>query len=631
MGYVLPITGGSGSGSGGAGACNVVNNIYCGEGDGTGTGGGDTKDPSGTVSIDGALEYNFDLTSADHVSTGVYDVTTVPIFEVVAGKTQCAIKVSPQGVLQALITALFSEFKGLSSVTFSQDDINIFYDPVLNELYTIDTFHSTVASVSYDRLAILNPDTRGWSYINFIGEDLQAVHTADANPLLFDPINHKTYVLGVNTHIGTLIFDMIGRQKVFDTWADIAHSQSDKYYVLAVNPNNSTCLIVGDSHILRWHTTIGGIPVVPAVANAAVSSGYDTGGMIPVVDINNNYWIYKNTGGANVFWTRVFLAGSVLTFEDISVTTDQVSNPAPTPTRINPNTNCFCYLSSNHDYLMQFNCTTKVASRINASSYPALTGPNRHLTLRGVTSLEWSSDYSKLIAIRGGSGGSQEDVLLVNPVDGLVDAGFIIPDSYSRNLASGNMAVSVARLWNISSERIIEVDFSGGEDFGQVSTSHVTYEATWLSANKCRVEFKDTLTGARVDSAFHIAFASPGTAAGGGGTPSTGEPVHQLIHPFAYSDSTPALIGQVASGKQILSTQIFITTAFNGTGAALSVGITGTPADLMATTENNPAAIGEYSVYQSKVYGAATNIYLTIVPGAGASAGAGFVVIEYQP
>jgi hypothetical protein len=629
MGYALPTfpTSFTGTGGGGSGACTVNNYISC-AGDG-GTGGtGDTKDPSGIVAIDGVLDYNFDLTSATHVSTGVYRVITVPSFEVLAGKTQCAIKVSPQGLLQVLPEALFSDFKGLSTILFSPTDVHIAYNPTLNELYVNDTDHSLIASVAYDRLAIFNPSTRSWNYINFVGEALPVIQTGKGTPLLFDTISQSAYTLCTGPGIGTLIFDMIGRSKVFDTWNNITHGQSFNNYILAINPANSTCIIVRDSHVLAWWTTVGGIPnSVVATAAFPGGAGYDTPGMTPVVDINNNYWIYKNLGGANQSWVRTFLgAGPTLSFEDISITTDLFSHPL---TRINPNTNCFYYLSSNHDYLMKFDCTAKTATRVNASAYPALTAPNKYLTLRSITSLTWSSDYTKLIALRGGS--DPADLLIVSPIDGLVDAGYTDTANYSRNFGSGVAVGAISKLWNVSSERIVQADFSGGEDFGLVSTTAVSYEAHWLSANECQIEFKDPYTGARVDSAFHIAFASEGTAAGGGGGTGTGEDLHQFVVPFAFGDSTPSLIGQIAANKNILSVQVFVSAAFNGVGATLSVGPTALPTDLMTTLENNPALVGEYSVYTVKSYGTATNLYLHIVPGAGASTGTGVVVIEYQP
>lgn len=100
--------------------------------------------------------------------------------------------------------------------------------------------------------------------------------------------------------------------------------------------------------------------------------------------------------------------------------------------------------------------------------------------------------------------------------------------------------------------------------------------------------------------------------------------------PFAYGDASPAFIAEALAGKTIYSVQIFITTAFNGTGAALTVGDAGDADRLMQSTENDPSGIAGYSVAPSYKYSVDTDINLTITPGAGASAGAGLLVISIQ-
>lgn len=132
-----------------------------------------------------------------------------------------------------------------------------------------------------------------------------------------------------------------------------------------------------------------------------------------------------------------------------------------------------------------------------------------------------------------------------------------------------------------------------------------------------------------------MAFAIPSGAccSGDGGTGGGGaeyDPNFISIQ-FAYGDASPVIIGEVPSGKEILEVQIFILTPFDGAGAALQVGIVGTPADLMASSENDPTSAGEYSVAPLIPYGSATNIILTITPGSGASAGAGIVLVTFQP
>lgn len=100
---------------------------------------------------------------------------------------------------------------------------------------------------------------------------------------------------------------------------------------------------------------------------------------------------------------------------------------------------------------------------------------------------------------------------------------------------------------------------------------------------------------------------------------------------FAYGDATPATLVTIAAGKRAYHVRLFIETAFNGTGASLSVGSVASPQELMATTENNPAEVGGYLAYPNKKYVGSTAILLTIVPGSGASAGAGHLQIDIQP
>jgi hypothetical protein len=121
-----------------------------------------------------------------------------------------------------------------------------------------------------------------------------------------------------------------------------------------------------------------------------------------------------------------------------------------------------------------------------------------------------------------------------------------------------------------------------------------------------------------------------GTSSGGGGG-GTGTDATNYYLPFSYGDASPEPIEIVASGKKILSVRLFIETVFDGSGAALSVGPSSDIDQLMDESENNPAALGEYSVYPGVEYGSATLIELHITPGSGASQGAGLVVLEVEP
>jgi hypothetical protein len=103
------------------------------------------------------------------------------------------------------------------------------------------------------------------------------------------------------------------------------------------------------------------------------------------------------------------------------------------------------------------------------------------------------------------------------------------------------------------------------------------------------------------------------------------------INNFAWGDATPALLLTVAANKRVYRVRLIIETPFNGTGAQLQVGSTADPDELMGITENDPGSEGTYETYPDKRYLAITPLYLTITPGAGASAGAGQVHLEIEP
>lgn len=99
---------------------------------------------------------------------------------------------------------------------------------------------------------------------------------------------------------------------------------------------------------------------------------------------------------------------------------------------------------------------------------------------------------------------------------------------------------------------------------------------------------------------------------------------------FAFGDATPKNLVVATANKQVYSVGIHIHTAFNGTGAALSVGDSGDPSRLMGAAMNDPAVAGSYEAAPNHRYGAGTQLLLTITPGAGASQGAGIVTLQIQ-
>lgn len=113
-------------------------------------------------------------------------------------------------------------------------------------------------------------------------------------------------------------------------------------------------------------------------------------------------------------------------------------------------------------------------------------------------------------------------------------------------------------------------------------------------------------------------------------TPPTVSDRTQLYrYTFSWGDASPKLLVQVPAGRRVVTTQIVITETFNGTGAALTVGDTVDTDRLMPATGNFPDELGEYESNNTYLYATATNLYLSITPGLGASQGAGVVILEF--
>lgn len=118
-----------------------------------------------------------------------------------------------------------------------------------------------------------------------------------------------------------------------------------------------------------------------------------------------------------------------------------------------------------------------------------------------------------------------------------------------------------------------------------------------------------------------------GTGGGPGPTPADNE----FYLRFSFGDSSPALIGEAAAGKAILSARILLEEPLDGTGAALSIGSASSPEDVMEELDVDVTQAAEFSVYPLKTFGTDTNVYLHITPGSGATTGSGVAVLEMEP
>jgi hypothetical protein len=115
------------------------------------------------------------------------------------------------------------------------------------------------------------------------------------------------------------------------------------------------------------------------------------------------------------------------------------------------------------------------------------------------------------------------------------------------------------------------------------------------------------------------------SAAGGGGGASA------FLVPFTYQSASPLEIAPLHVGSVVVRTAVLITTAFNGAGASVELGTSGLPTEFFAPGDVDVTATGDTfdnpALFDSAV---ATNVVLVIVPGAGATAGAGLVLCELK-
>jgi hypothetical protein len=97
-----------------------------------------------------------------------------------------------------------------------------------------------------------------------------------------------------------------------------------------------------------------------------------------------------------------------------------------------------------------------------------------------------------------------------------------------------------------------------------------------------------------------------------------------------FGDASPKFLMNVPADKAVLTCSIKIFEAMDGAGAALSVGSASTYNDIMDTTDNMPTELSVWSNDPDTIYSVNTDIFLSITPGSGATAGHGLIQITVQ-
>ncbi len=103
-----------------------------------------------------------------------------------------------------------------------------------------------------------------------------------------------------------------------------------------------------------------------------------------------------------------------------------------------------------------------------------------------------------------------------------------------------------------------------------------------------------------------------------------------LEYTFNYGDATPRLLFTVPANRVVTLVQVFITTAFDGTSASISVGDTSDYGSLLSTTDSYVGAESNWSANPGVFFSTDTQVYLSITAGSGATQGAGLLLITFQ-
>ena len=99
---------------------------------------------------------------------------------------------------------------------------------------------------------------------------------------------------------------------------------------------------------------------------------------------------------------------------------------------------------------------------------------------------------------------------------------------------------------------------------------------------------------------------------------------------FAFGDATPAAVVTALAGKLVYGVELYIKTPFDGVGAQVVVGDAAQSDRLMAANENDLSAVGGNHTTPAHAYAVDTPVLLSVTPGAGASQGAGVIVLRIQ-
>lgn len=100
---------------------------------------------------------------------------------------------------------------------------------------------------------------------------------------------------------------------------------------------------------------------------------------------------------------------------------------------------------------------------------------------------------------------------------------------------------------------------------------------------------------------------------------------------FAFGDGSPATIWTTPHALMVTKVRVKVEAAFNGTGASVQVGTTGSPGLLLPVGASLLSALASHEYTADEALAAGVAVRITITPGSGASAGAGKIIIDSIP
>jgi hypothetical protein len=106
---------------------------------------------------------------------------------------------------------------------------------------------------------------------------------------------------------------------------------------------------------------------------------------------------------------------------------------------------------------------------------------------------------------------------------------------------------------------------------------------------------------------------------------------NQLAIEFEWNNAAVRLIGTIPAGRVAARVRVILTEAFADPTSSLTVGTLADPDRLLDGNDVSLDLGGEFEKITQEQFATATALYLTLAPAGGESAGAGFVVIEYEP